>query len=235
MRSIFNKIKYRLALRNSKSYIKYLREQGIKIGEGVIIRSPQTTRIDLTRPSLVTIGNYVDMNMNFQILTHDWCSSVFRNYFHDFINSSGKVTIGNNIYFGTNVTILKGVSIGDNCIIGACSLVTKNIPNNSVAAGIPCKVICTLEEYYEKRKKDAFLEAIEYAKSIKERFGRAANLQEMKEEFIYFVNKNNISKYHEIPIEFQLGNGFDHWLNTHQSKFDSFKEFIAYVEKTTTL
>mgnify|MGYP006341982617 FL=1 len=52
------------------------------------------------------------MNRHFQILTHDWSSTVFRNYFHDFVNSSGKVSIGNNIYFGTNVTILKGVTMG---------------------------------------------------------------------------------------------------------------------------
>lgn len=125
--------------RNNKAYISFLRKQGIKIGNECIIRHPFTTRIDVTRPSLITIGNQVDMNKNFQIITHDWCSSVFRNYYHDFINSSGKVTIGNNIYFGTDVIVLKGVSIGDNCIIGAGSIVTKDIPPNSVAMGAPCK------------------------------------------------------------------------------------------------
>ena len=85
---------------------------GVKIGDNCIIRSPRTALIDVTRPSLITIGNNVDMNRHFQILTHDWWSTVFRNYFHDFVNSSGKVSIGNNIYFGTNVTILKGVTMG---------------------------------------------------------------------------------------------------------------------------
>ena len=81
-------------------YIKYLKSSGVKIGDNVIFRHPCSTRIDITRPSLISIGNDVDINMNFQILTHDWVCGVFRNYYSDFVNSSGKVTIGNNIYFG---------------------------------------------------------------------------------------------------------------------------------------
>lgn len=54
--------------RSSSAYIKYLRKKGIHIGEHCIIRAPRTARIDVSRPSLVTIGNNVDMNMNFQIL-----------------------------------------------------------------------------------------------------------------------------------------------------------------------
>lgn len=73
---------------------------GVKIGSDCIIRGQRTVRIDMTRPSLITIGNNVDMNKHFQILTHDWSSSVFHNKYHDFVNSSGKVTIENNIYFG---------------------------------------------------------------------------------------------------------------------------------------
>lgn len=52
--------------RSSSAYIKYLRKKGIHIGEHCIIRAPRTARIDVSRPSLVTIGNNVDMNMNFQ-------------------------------------------------------------------------------------------------------------------------------------------------------------------------
>jgi maltose O-acetyltransferase len=51
------------------------------------------------------------------------------------------VVIGNNVWLGSRVIILKGVTIGDNTIIGAMSTVTKSIPSNCVAAGIPAHII----------------------------------------------------------------------------------------------
>ncbi len=51
------------------------------------------------------------------------------------------ITVGDNVWFGGNVTVNPGVTIGDNCVIGSGSVVTKNIPTNTVAAGNPCKVI----------------------------------------------------------------------------------------------
>lgn len=101
------------------------------------------------------------MNVNFHIYTHDWGGRVFIGKYNQMLNSSGAVTIGNNIYFGANVTVLKGVNIGDNCIIGAGSTVTHDIPSGSVAVGNPCKVICSLDDYFAKRLKVAPLEAKE--------------------------------------------------------------------------
>lgn len=51
------------------------------------------------------------------------------------------ITVGNNVWFGAHVCVLPGVTIGDNCVIGAGSVVTKDIPSNSVAVGNPCRVI----------------------------------------------------------------------------------------------
>ena len=56
------------------------------------------------------------------------------------------ITVGNNVWFGGNVTVLPGITIGDNSIIGAGSVVTKNIPANVVAAGNPCKVIRPVDD-----------------------------------------------------------------------------------------
>ena len=54
------------------------------------------------------------------------------------------IKVGNNVWFGGNVVVLPGVTIGDNVVIGAGSIVTKDIPSNSVAVGNPCKVIKTI-------------------------------------------------------------------------------------------
>ena len=51
------------------------------------------------------------------------------------------IHVGNNVWFGGNVTVVPGVNIGNNVTVGAGSVVTKDIPDNVVAAGNPCKVI----------------------------------------------------------------------------------------------
>ncbi len=61
------------------------------------------------------------------------------------------ITVGNNVWIGTNTSVLPGVTIGDNCVIGAGSVVNKDIPSNVVAAGNPCKVLRKITEQ-DKRK-----------------------------------------------------------------------------------
>jgi maltose O-acetyltransferase len=56
------------------------------------------------------------------------------------------ITVGNNCWFGSNVTVCGGVTIGDGCVIGAGSVVTRDIPANSLAAGSPCRVIRQITE-----------------------------------------------------------------------------------------
>jgi acetyltransferase-like isoleucine patch superfamily enzyme len=57
------------------------------------------------------------------------------------IGEIGKVHIGNNVWIGNNVVVLKNVVIGENSVIAAGSIVTKSIPENVIAGGIPCRVI----------------------------------------------------------------------------------------------
>lgn len=83
----------------------------------------------------ITIGNNVKCGANTLITDTDW---------HDDDPRSGKdspVKIGDNVWLGYGVKVLKGVTIGDNTLIGAGSIVTGDVPPNVIAAGIPCKVI----------------------------------------------------------------------------------------------
>lgn len=86
----------------------------------------------------VIIGDNVSFSYRNIIITstHDY------NDFNKVITKP--VIIGNNVWITTNVTILPGVNIGENSIIGAGSVVTKDIPSNVYAAGNPCKIIKSL-------------------------------------------------------------------------------------------
>lgn len=62
----------------------------------------------------------------------------------------GKVKIGNNVYLGNNSLIMPGVTIGDNVLVAAGSVVTHSVPDNVVIGGNPARILCSLEEYYQR-------------------------------------------------------------------------------------
>lgn len=224
---IINYFRRRKYLSNSDKFCKYLIDSGVRIGRGTCFR-PRTTEIDLTRPSLISIGSDCYFNDYFCVLTHDWVTQVFINSGKEFLPSSGRVSIGNNVSTGRNVTILKGVSIGDNVFIGANSVVTRDIPSNSIAAGIPCKVLMSLDEYYQRRQDECIGEALIYAQSIQQRFGRKPLVTDFWEEFPLFVDGDKIDDYPEIAeiIKRQLGKTYQDYIKSHKAKFHNFTEFL---------
>ena len=230
MKLVFEKIKRKYAeFKGGETYLNYLREKGVKIGQRCTIGPIKTITIDCSRPYLLEIGNDVRLNYGLTIMTHDFTTLVFKNYYGDFLPSSGKVRIGNNVYFGRHCTVLKGVTIGNNCIIGSGSLVMRDIPDNSVVAGCPAKVICTLDQYYEKRKQKALQEALELAREIERTQGRRPIISDFREEFVYFVSGCEIDKYPELPIKYQLttmGDCYGKWIKEHKALYKNFDEFL---------
>lgn len=92
----------------------------------------------------VTIGNHVLLGPNVGLYTPNHAIDVNeRNVGYE---QSLPITIGDNVWIGGSVTILPGVTIGENTIIGAGSVVTKDIPANVIAAGVPCRVIRPITE-----------------------------------------------------------------------------------------
>jgi acetyltransferase-like isoleucine patch superfamily enzyme len=118
--------------------INYLRKKGMKIGQNCLINILSFS----TEPYLIEIGDKVRIASGTQFITHDGSIRCF----HDELPGGifGKIKIGNNVFIGTNCIILLNTTIGDNCIIGAGSVVRGQFPPNSVIIGNPAKVITNI-------------------------------------------------------------------------------------------
>lgn len=228
IRLIYNKFE-RLYIRSSvKRYEAYLRKKGIKIGKNIYWGNIHSISIDISRPCLLEIGDNVRLDSGLTILTHDYACYVFKLVYKDYVGASAKVTIGNNVYFGNNCTVLKGVTIGDNCIIGTGSIVTKDIPANSVAVGVPAKVISGLEGYYKKRKIQSIEEAKNYAREIKRHYKRTPQIEDFEEEFALFwmpEAKTTTKFRHRIEHQ-QLSGIYNDFIERHKPIYNSFEEFL---------
>ncbi|WP_336776033.1 acyltransferase [Paenibacillus sp. MMO-58] len=149
MRKIISKI--RVLFANNQEFIKELRKQGVKIGEGCVI---DKSAIFGSEPYLISIGNKVRITHGVKFITHDGGLWVLRNLglLPESADRFGRIEVGNNCNIGWNAIIMPGVIIGDNCVIGCGAIVTKSIPDNSIVAGVPARVIESIEEYCNKNK-----------------------------------------------------------------------------------
>lgn len=143
--------KYRLLL--SKIYrfffpideVTKYRRMGVKIGDGTKIQNEVI--IDYSHYWLIKIGQNVTLAPRVHILAHDASTKRILGYAR-----LGRTIIEDNVFVGANAVVLPGVTIGSGSIIGAGSVVTKDVPANSVVAGNPAKFIYSTDEYYEKVK-----------------------------------------------------------------------------------
>ncbi len=136
-KALFNS-SYRMLLKkgSNEQRIKYLRKQGVKIGQNCVINTLSFS----SEPYLVEIGDHVAISFYVDFITHDgagpWCFS------EELVEGIyGRIIIGNNVFIGRGSTLLPNTQIGDNCIIGACSVVRGNFPANSVLLGNPAQII----------------------------------------------------------------------------------------------
>lgn len=122
-----------------------LREMGMHIGEGVNL--PASTTIDSSHCFLISIGDWCGFGGDCMILAHD-------GQMDEFLDAGriGRVVIHPHSHIGARSIILAGVEIGPRTIVGAGSVVSRSLPPDTVCAGNPAKVICTLDEYLERHR-----------------------------------------------------------------------------------
>lgn len=121
---------------------------GMKVGEGFTCMGGCSFG---SEPYLITFERDVRLSANVTFVTHDGGTWAFRDKprYTDVIKY-GRIYVGERTFIGCNVTILPGVKIGKRCVIGAGSVVTRDVPDETVVAGVPAKQIMTTEEYAEK-------------------------------------------------------------------------------------
>ena len=220
--------------RSPESWLDYLRAEGMRIGKGTkLFSKPSAVLIDLTRPWLIEIGENVQITIGVKILTHGYDWSVLKGKYGNVLGSAGKVTIGDNCFIGMNTVILKGTTIGNNTIIGAGSIVTGGYPSDCVLAGNPAKVICSLDEYREKRQKAQLAEAVELVREYYSVHRQVPPKEELAEFFWLFEERTDLENDAFIE-KMKCVNNYEASLETFLNSkplFHGYDSFIEYALK----
>lgn len=186
-------------LMKSTDYVEWLKYHNIQVGEGTYFFGPASTEVDIQRPWMLHIGKYCKITSGVKILCHDYSRSVLRRVYGDIVGEAGYTYIGDNVFIGMNSIILMGSHIGNNVIIGAGSVVSGNIPDNSVVGGIPAKVIRPLDEHYKIRKERTLSEAGLYISCYEKMYKHLPSESEMGPFWQLFMSRD-ISELREKGI-----------------------------------
>jgi maltose O-acetyltransferase len=122
-----------------------LRALGMHIGSDVYL--PDSTWIDTSHCYLISIGDHCGFGEGCLILAHDAQMDEYLD-----AGRIGRVVIHPSCHIGARTVILSGVEIGPRTIVGANSVVSTSLPPDSVCAGSPARVICSLAEYLDKHR-----------------------------------------------------------------------------------
>lgn len=124
--------------------MKYI---GVSLGENLNIYG-NPLEIFGTEPWCISLGDNVDITREVLFVTHDEGTLLFRDRVPT-LEVTNKIKVVNNVYIGIGSIILRGVNIGDNCIIAAGSIFSKDVKSNSVYGGVQAKRIKSIEEYFK--------------------------------------------------------------------------------------
>ena len=150
--SLLEKIYLRFFVSSGFSYAAYLKKKALLYAQGENCFISKAANIP--DPYLVELGNNVWITSGCQLLCHDASVimiNIMRSGHRDRV---GPIVIGSNAFLGNNVIVLPGTTIGSETIVGAGSVVTRNIPDNAVFAGNPARRICGFEDYVRRIEND---------------------------------------------------------------------------------
>lgn len=133
-------------LKLKRDSIAFARSIGVKVGECCRFLETRLGTFG-SEPYLISIGNHVTITSRVQFITHDGGVWVFREKYPD-IDVFGPIVVGDNVFIGIGALIMPNVTIGNNVVIASGAVVTRDIPSNTVAVGVPARPIKTIDEYW---------------------------------------------------------------------------------------
>ena len=148
LRSVYQSLRDRIHA--GRDPVSFGRSLGVTIGSDVHFYGIDRAMFG-SEPWMVRIGSNVYITAGVQFVTHDGGTLILRKEIPD-LEWSAPIVVGSDVYIGIRSIILPGVVIGNRCIIGAGSVVSRSIPDNSVAAGVPARVIKSTDVYLEQMK-----------------------------------------------------------------------------------
>ncbi len=128
--------------------VSYAKKIGVNISGRVTIYGSSYTMFS-SEPYLVTLGDNVFISIGASFVCHDGSTLPFRKNIPD-LELAGEIQIGDNIFIGKGALILPGVTVGNNCIVGANAVVTKSFPEGSIIAGNPARVVRKTEDFLRR-------------------------------------------------------------------------------------
>lgn len=225
---MIKKIIYKLIYKersSPESYCKFLKKKCLFFGKNVFFVNPHKTYIDKDALHFIHIGNFCQILSGVTILAHDESYSVCGLTYGDYPRKQKETYIGDNVFIGMNAIILMGASIGNNVIIGAGSVVTGRLDDNSVYAGNPAKKIMSLEEYCDNHKRDFIDSAYLYIKTFMKYNNRLPKIEECHVYSLLFIDKIKTAqnKWPEVIDKVMV-------LNKKRKKYASVEKFIEEYE-----
>lgn len=133
--------------------VKYAKALGVTMKGSVTIYG-SSYKMFSAEPYLVTLGDNVYISLDAKFICHDGSVLPFRKDIPD-LDITKRITIGNNVFIGLGALVLPGVIIGNDCIVGAYSVVTKDVPDGMIVGGNPAKVIKKTSEYLKKAQENS--------------------------------------------------------------------------------